>query len=83
MIETISAAQRSFPYRKPDFWRYYDRRPDKLAKFEALAQRGHPIDPFKAPAGPEGKKITQDFQKAEIEKSITYLRTKIGLGLRT
>jgi hypothetical protein len=37
---------------------------------------------FKAPAGPEGKKVTQDFQKAELEKSIRYLRQEIGLGVR-
>jgi sugar phosphate isomerase/epimerase len=83
MIETISGAQRAFPYKQPDFWKYYDRHPDKLAKFEALAQRGHALEPFKAAADAQGKKITQDFQKAEIEKSIAYLRTKIGLGLRT
>jgi sugar phosphate isomerase/epimerase len=82
MIETISGAQRAFPYKQPDFWKFYDKRPDKLAKFEALAARGHPLTAFKAPPGPEGKKITQDFQKSEIEKSIAYLRKEIGLGLR-
>ena len=83
MIETISGAQRVFPYKQPDFWKYYDRRPEKLAKFEALAARGHALTPFKTPAGPEGKKLTQDFQKAELEKSLAYLRREIGLGLRT
>lgn len=83
MIETISGVQRAFPYKQPDFWKFYDRRPEKLAKFEALAARGHPLTPFKAPVGPEGKTITQDFQKAEIAKSIAYLRREIGLGLRT
>jgi sugar phosphate isomerase/epimerase len=82
MIETISGSQRAFPYKQPDFWKHYDRRPEKLAKFEALAARGHALTPFKAPAGPEGKKITQDFQKAEIEKSLAYLRREIGLGRR-
>ena len=37
---------------------------------------------WKAPAGPEGKKATQDFQKSEIAKSIAYLRNEIGLGLK-
>jgi 3-oxoisoapionate decarboxylase len=83
MIETISGSQRSFPYKQADFWKFYDRRPEKLAKFAALARRGHALTPFKAPAGPEGKKATQDYQKAEVEKSIAYLRREIGLGVRT
>jgi sugar phosphate isomerase/epimerase len=83
MIETISGGPRTFAYRKPEFWAHYDKRPDKLAKFEALAQRGRPIPAFKAPPGPEGKKAQQDFQRSEIEKSIAYLRREIGLGVRT
>ncbi len=82
MIETISGAQRAFPYKQPDFWKYYDKRPENLAKFEALAARGHPLTAFKAPPGPEGKKAGQDYQKSEIEKSITFLRKEIGLGIR-
>jgi sugar phosphate isomerase/epimerase len=82
MIETISGAQRTFPYKQVEFWKYYDKRPDKLAKFEALAKRGRPLTPFRAPEGPEGRKVTQDFQKAELEKSITYLRQQIGLGVK-
>ncbi|MBM3855524.1 MAG: sugar phosphate isomerase/epimerase [Verrucomicrobia bacterium] len=83
IIETISGARRNFPYKQAEFWTHYDKRPDKLAKFEALARRGREIPAFKAPAGPEGKKATQDFQKAEIEKSIAYLRREIGLGVRS
>ena len=45
-------------------------------------QRGKPLTAWKAPAGPEGKKANQDFQKSEIEKSIAHLRTHIGLGLK-
>ncbi|MBI5689382.1 MAG: sugar phosphate isomerase/epimerase [Verrucomicrobia bacterium] len=82
MIETISGGPRQFPYKQAEFWTHYDKRPDKLAKFEALAKRGRQIPAFKAPPGPEGKKATQDFQKAELEKSIAYLRREIGLGLR-
>jgi hypothetical protein len=83
MIETISGSQRVFPYKQAEFWKNYDKRPDKLAKFEALAKRGKPLTPFRSPQGPEGRKVTQDFQKAELEKSITYLRTQIGLGVKT
>lgn len=82
-IETISGAQRTFPYKKPEFWEHYDRRPESLAKFEALAKRGRPMTPYRPPQTPEGKKASQDYQKAELEKSITFLRTQIGLGVKT
>lgn len=82
MIETISGGPRMFPYKQPDFWRHYDRRPEKLAKFEALMRRGRQIPAFKAPSGPEGRQATQEFQRAELEKSIAHLREKVGIGLR-
>ena len=83
MIETISGGPRVFPYKSADFWQYYDKRPAALAHFEALAKRGHALPTFKAPSGPEGKIATQDFQKAELARSIAYLRDQIGLGLKT
>lgn len=82
MIETISGFARNFPYKNEDFWKDYEKRPAALANFEALAKRGHAIPPFKAPDGPDKKKAEQDYQKAELERSITYLREKIGLGLK-
>ena len=82
VLETISGAQRVFPYKQPEFWQHYDKRPAALARFEALAKRGHALTSFKAPAGPDGRKVTQDFQRAELERSVTYLREKIGVGVR-
>jgi sugar phosphate isomerase/epimerase len=82
IIETISGGARNFPYKKPEFWQHYDKRPAALAKFEAMAKRGRALTPFKAPAGAEGKVATQNHQKAELERSLTYLREKIGLGAR-
>ena len=82
MIETISGFARNFPYKKDDFWEHYDKRPAALAHFEALARRGHAIPPFKAPEGADKKKADQDYQKGELERSIAYLREKIGLGVR-
>ncbi|HEY1108269.1 MAG TPA: sugar phosphate isomerase/epimerase [Opitutaceae bacterium] len=82
MIETISGGPRTFAYKKPEFWQYYDKRPDKLAKFEALAARGKPIAAFKNPTDPKERPAAQQaYQKSEIEKSIAYLRS-IGLGQR-
>ena len=79
-IETISGFSRNFPYKKAEFWQHYDKRPDALARFEALAKRGHPIPNFKAPDGPSKKQAEQEFQKGELERSIRYLRDTIGLG---
>jgi sugar phosphate isomerase/epimerase len=82
IIETISGFSRSFPYKKDDFWQHYDKRPEALAKFEALAKRGHAIPNFKAPDGADKKSAEQAFQKGELERSIKYLREQIGLGVK-
>jgi sugar phosphate isomerase/epimerase len=81
-IETIGGFARNFAYKKPDFWQHYDKREDRLAKFEALAKRGHKLEPFKAPDGADKKQAEQNFQRGEIERSIRYLRETLGLGLR-
>lgn len=82
-IETISGFSRNFPYKKEEFWRHYDKKPEALAKFEALAKRGKAIPNFKAPEGADKKAAEQEFQKGELERSIKYLRETIGLGLKT
>jgi sugar phosphate isomerase/epimerase len=81
-IETISGFARNFPYKKDDFWTNYDRKPEALAGFEALAAKGHKIDPFKAPEGADRKQAEQDYQRGEIERSIKYLRETLGLGMK-
>jgi 3-oxoisoapionate decarboxylase len=82
MIETISGFSRNFPYKKEEFWKNYDKKPESLAKFDALAQRGRKIESFRAPAGVDRKQAEQDYQKAEITRSIKYLRETLGLGLK-
>jgi len=82
IIETISGFARTFAYRTDEFWRYYDRRLDVLARFESLANRGRTLPGFTAPPGAEGKPVTQAHQRAELERSLTFLREKIGLGLK-
>jgi hypothetical protein len=81
-IETISGFARSFPYKSDAFWRDYDKRPDALAQFEALAARGHPLESFHVPDGVDKKEAERLFQKAEIERSIDYCRKELGLGIR-
>ncbi len=79
-IETISGFSRNFPYKKAEFWQHYEKRPEAMAGFEAMARRGRPIPGFKAPEGPGKKQAEQEFQKGELERSIRYLRETIGLG---
>ena len=81
-VETISGFARSFPYKSDAFWKDYDKRPEALAQFEALAAKGRPIESFRAPEGMDKKDAERAFQKAEIERSIAYCRRELGLGVR-
>jgi sugar phosphate isomerase/epimerase len=81
-VESISGFAKSFPYKKPEFWEHYDKRPEALAHFEALAKRGHAIPPFKA-EGPDKKIADQEYQKSQLARSLTYLREVIGLGVKS
>ena len=81
MIETISGFARNFPYKKPEFWTNYDKRPEALAHFEALAKRGKALPSFKAD-GPDKKLADQEYQKGELARSIKYLREVVGLGMK-
>ena len=82
-IETISGLQRPFPVLSPDFWKAWPKaRAQDLARWLAIAGRGKPRQAFKAPEGPERRAAVQAYQKAELEKSLTYCRTILGLGVR-
>ena len=79
-IETISGFNREIPFLKSEFWNVWPKaRAADLAKFLALAKTGKPRDPWKAPEGKDRKIAEQEYQKAEIERSIKYCR-ELGLG---
>ncbi|MBM3889155.1 MAG: sugar phosphate isomerase/epimerase [Verrucomicrobia bacterium] len=81
-LETISGFNRDFPCFKPEFWTAWPNlRAGEFAKLVALARRGQPRDPWKAPAGKEKKLADQEFQKAQLEQSLKYCRETLGLGL--
>lgn len=80
-IETISGFNREIGFLKPDFWKVWPKaRASEFAKFLALAKKGKPRDPWKAPEGKDRKLAEQEYQKGEIERSIRYCREVIGLG---
>jgi hypothetical protein len=81
-IETISGFSRNFPYKSEAFWDHYEKRPEVLAKFEALAAKGHPMESFKVPPGADKKETERAYQRGEIERSIAYCKEVLGLGLR-
>jgi len=79
-IETISGFAKTLPYKKPEFIKElgYEKMPaEDLAAFEALAKKGKPIPPFKAP----DKAADLVYQKGELERSIAALRSYgVGVG---
>jgi sugar phosphate isomerase/epimerase len=78
-IETISGFNREIAYLKDDFWKVWPKaRAADFAKFVALAKRGKPRDPHRSP----DNKAEQEYQKGEIERSLTYCKTALGLGLK-
>lgn len=76
-IETISGFARELPYLTSEFWHVWPKaRASDLAKFLALAKRGRPLPPHRS-ANPAEE---QQYQKAELERSIRYCRETLGLG---
>jgi sugar phosphate isomerase/epimerase len=83
-IETISGFNREIPYLKPDFWKVWPKaKASSFARFVALAKAGKPRDAWKPPDGVDRKLAEQEYQRAEIERSIDYCKKELGLGLKT
>lgn len=83
-LEIISGLVRPYPYLKNDFWEPYPKaRAWEFAKFLQLAKRGRTISPPAFPTGPERAPAEQQFQRAELEKSLRYCREVLGLGIKS
>jgi len=83
-IETISGFNREVPYLKADFWKVWpNMHADDFARFLADAKKGKAREPHHHPAGKDPKIAEQEYQKAEIERSIKYCKEELGLGLKT
>lgn len=82
-VETISGFAKPMSYLKPEFWKPFPKaRAEAFAGWVALSKRGHKLDPFKAPDGPGKKDAEIAYQKAELERSLTWLREQGGVGIR-
>jgi sugar phosphate isomerase/epimerase len=77
-IETISGFALDFPYLKPEFWQAFPKaRASDLARFLAFARGGKVLSPYRAP----DPAAEQAYQKGELERSLTYCRDVLGLGV--
>jgi len=82
-LETISGFNRELPYLNQDFWKVWPKAPAKdFARFLALAKKGKPRQPWSPPEGQDRKLAEQAYQKAEIERSLRFCKTELGLGLK-
>ena len=82
-IETISGFSRELPYLRPDFWKAWpDLKARSFAPFLALVRRGRPREPWRPPAGVDRARAEQEYQRGELERSLTFCREKLGLGRR-
>ena len=83
-LEIISGFSKPFPYLETDFWKPYESiRADGFSRFVALAKAGTSMESFKVPKGADRKKAQQQYQLAELERSIKYSKEALGLGARS
>jgi hypothetical protein len=74
----------NFPVWKPGFWDVWPKaKATDFAKFLKLAKKGKPMQPFRPAEGVDRKKAEQDYQMAELERSVKYCKEVIGLGLKS
>ncbi len=82
-LEIISGRPIPIPYLRDEFWDAYPKaRVREFMKFAALAKRGSPKQPFTVLPGVDTKAAEQEFQKAELERSVKYCKEQLGLGLK-
>ena len=80
ILEIISGFARPYPFLKDGFWEAWPKAKARdFSNWLALAKRGKEM-PSHRSANPQEE---QDYQKAELERSIKYCREKLGLGVRT
>lgn len=82
-LEIISGFVRPYTYKKHEFWPpYADLRAKEFMGFSEMARHGKPVAPFSTPAGKDRKIAEQEYQIAELEKSLKFCREVLGLGLK-
>lgn len=81
ILEVLSEWGRPIPFLKDDFWTAYPKvRAREFARFLAFAKRGKPQAPYRVPAGKDRQAYNQEFQKADLERSLRFCKETLGLG---
>jgi 3-oxoisoapionate decarboxylase len=78
------------PYLEDGYWKSYPRaRASELARFLALARKGHPYEKAMVIEDIPGRTLPEPFrealqyqQKEHMERSVAYARKELGLGVR-
>lgn len=83
ILETISGRAIPVPYLRDEFWDAYPNvRLREFARFLKLAKGGTPRRPFRVLKGKAGSRAEQEYQKAELERSVRYCKQVLGPGLK-
>ena len=83
-IETISGFNKELAVEDEAFWEAWPQgKPAGYDKFLALAAKGTPREPWKAPEGIDRPEAQRKHQRSEIEESIRFCREELGLGQRS
>ena len=83
VLEIISGFARPFSWRKAEFWPAYSRvRAAEFARFLNLSRSGKPIPSWQPAPGEDRKTAEPAYQQAELERSLAYCRSTLGMGRR-
>jgi sugar phosphate isomerase/epimerase len=78
-VEIISGFTKDMPYFNKDYWKVWPKaRAKDFVKFDALTRLGKKIPEHHSPDDAAEK----EYQKSELERSLTYCKETLGLGLK-
>lgn len=80
-METISGFSKEFPFLQSQFWSPYSTiKANDFARFVSLSRKGSELKSFSPPPGVDRKKAQQQYQLAELERSLAYCRKELNMG---
>lgn len=86
ILEIISGGPRGFPTLEGEFWKPFPRaRAHEFARFLGLAKKGHPYaQPSDRPtSAASNEELSQHQQRYDLEASVAYCRSTLGLGMKS